>query len=292
MPAASLAIAAIGEGKMNLRHSAFALTLAMLSSCGGHQVPLTGLDHISGWADQIRAAADEAYIYTQMSANSYDDGDLYLLGPHVKTIVNVPNDRCGFAYSLFDRNEPGRHRELVIAFRGTEFTTAPDWICGNVLARQNGRGLALYDRVRAATDPSIRISVTGHSLGGGIATFVSLEREGVDSYVFNSSPRFRHRGPAPANRRLSIVEYGEVLKAARLFGREPTQTYISINCARGFHPVRGHFIHPLANCLTRIAAYASPQARLSLACNHIPPPVGVPPETCPDRGWANEEEPR
>jgi pimeloyl-ACP methyl ester carboxylesterase len=248
----------------------------LLSGCiHWRQDPLTGLDHVSGWSDQVRAAADEAYLYAQMSVNAYDDEDRYDLGPAVRTIENAPNNELGFAYSIFEHRRAGG-LEVVIAFRGTEFRTTEDWIDGNLFARQNPQGLALYDRIRARYDPDVPITVTGHSLGGGIAIQVSLERPNVKAYVFNTSPRFRLRGSSQPNRRLSIVEYGEFLKAARLFGREANQTYVSLNCSRGLNSIAQHSSRRLADCLTRIAAYQQPEARASLARNHIPPPVGLP----------------
>jgi hypothetical protein len=111
--------------------------------------------------------------------------------------------------------------------------------------------------------------VTGHSLGGGIATYVSLCRPDVNSYVFNSSPRFSIcRGArGPAGNRESVVEYGEFLKAARIFGGSPDQLYTSIGCIHG-NAFRQHKMRPLAECLTRIAAIdRDPAAIASLEAN-------------------------
>ena len=119
------------------------------------------------------------------------------------------------------------------------------------------------------------ISVTGHSLSGGIATHVSLRRDGADAYVFNTSPRFSRNGPVPPNRRLSIVEFGEALKVPRIFGPEPRQTYISLNCTPGFNFFKGHKIRRLAECLTRIAAWGDMEARESLRRNRIDFPPGL-----------------
>jgi len=115
---------------MSVLRPVFLVTLIFaLSGClHWRQQPLTGRDHVSGWSDQIRAAADEAYLYAQMSVNAYDDGDRYDLGPDIRTVANVPNDRIGFAYSLFERSRDGRLAEIIIAFRGTEFRTREDWI--------------------------------------------------------------------------------------------------------------------------------------------------------------------
>ena len=265
---------------MLIRLLAAALLLSVSTACTHwRNVPLTGRDHPSGWADQIRAAAVEAYPYAQMSNNAYLDGNQYALGPEYSNPYNQPNDRIGYAYSVFERREAGRLAEVIIAYRGTEGFFSRDMLRGNILAQQNPRGLATYDRIRAATDPAVPVNVTGHSLGGGVATYVSLRRPNVRSYIFNASPRFSARGPIPNNRRLSIVERGEILKLLRLPGREAPQSYISINCTRGFDPVGQHSIRPLADCLTRIAAWQSPHARLRLIDNPtITWPAGLPRE--------------
>lgn len=237
---------------------------------------LTGLDHPSGWADQIRVAAVEAYPYAQMSNNAYGDGDRYDLGAEYANPENGDNDKIGFAYSIFERRSAGQLAEVIVAFRGTELNNSDDMVKGNLFGLQNAEGLKVYDRIRGATARSVPVTVAGHSLGGGIATHVSLQRPDVKTYIFNASPRFWKRGNIPQNRRLSIVEYGEVLKIARLPGREAPQTYISINCRSGFDPLDQHRIRALADCLTRIAGWGDDGARTSLRRNSIAWPEGLP----------------
>ena len=255
-----------------------AAMLSLASACTyGQKAHLTGLDHPSGWADQIRARAAEAYPYAQMSNNAYADGERYHLGPAYYNPQNVPNDDVGFAYSVFERREAGRLADVIIAFRGTEGLVGRDMRKGNFLKLQNPRGLAVYDRIRAATAKSVPVHVTGHSLGGGIATYVSLRRPNLRSYIFNASPRFSAKGQIPDNPRLSIIERGELLMIFRGPAREAPQTYISINCTPGFNPVGQHGIRALANCLTRIAAWEDSGARDSLRRNpSIKWPEGLP----------------
>jgi Serine aminopeptidase, S33 len=262
---------------MGFRHIILAVLLLALPGCTyWRQVPLTNRNHPSGWSDQIRFAAVEAYEYAQMSNNAYASGHRYDLGPQFSNPENQPNDDLGFAYSVFERRVAGRPQEVIIAYRGTELPSARDWVPGNILGLQNARGLAVFERIRNSTPRSIPVTVTGHSLGGGIATHVSLRHPNVRTYIFNSSPRFWKKRDIPDNRRLSIVEYGEALKVGRLLGREAPQTYVSINCRRGFHPFEHHRIRGLGDCLTAIAAWEDPGARASLARNSIPWPTGLP----------------
>lgn len=257
------------------RITAILLALLALSACTHFTKDKLTYDGPSPWADQIRQAAVEAYPYAQMSYNAYAGQNRFDLGPDYSNLRNAPNDDLGFAYSLFHKHSEGQLTEVIIGFRGTEPTSVKDWVPGNIIAAQNARGLAVYEQLRKTTPARIPITVTGHSLGGGIATQVSLRHENVKSYIFNSSPRFWKRGNIPDNRRLSIVERGEGLKVTRLLGREAPQTYISINCIPGFAPIGQHGMRPLAECLTQIAAWDNRSAQNSLDRNRIPWPQGL-----------------
>jgi hypothetical protein len=246
-----------------------------LSSCNYWQkIPLTGSGHVSGWADQIRNTAAESYVYAQLSSNVYNEPPLFVI-PSVTRLELVEDDGIGFGYGLYRQTNGNGPDDLIIAFRGTDFSQRDDWAYGNIVTLHNQRGLAVFRRIRAA-HPGVPITVTGHSLGGGIATFVSLVEPVAQSVVFNSSPRFRAPRNAVVNKRTSIVEYGEVLKATRIFGREADQLYMSIGCTRG-NPVRQHRMRLLAECLTGIAAFDHPPALESLRLNpDVPRPVGLP----------------
>jgi pimeloyl-ACP methyl ester carboxylesterase len=126
----------------------------------------------------------------------------------------------------------------------------------------------LFDEIRESNGADTKIIVTGHSLGGGIALEVSLKRENVDAYVFNTSPRFSADGYNIDNKRVSVVEHGEILKALRAPSREASQTYTSIGCSSG-GPVSQHEQVKLAECLTQIAATQSPHALASLKLNKL-----------------------
>ena len=127
---------------------------------------------------------------------------------------------------------------------------------GNILKYQNIRAVDKFDLV-SAIYPGAPIVVTGHSLGGALATHVSLNRTNARAYVFNSSPRFFKTDkcdvPDCGNERDSIVEYGEINKIFRIFGSEPTQTYTSIGCIDGANPLTNHSMRDLAICLASIA---------------------------------------
>jgi len=256
-----------------------AILAASLVACTHIQrVGLTDDGHPSRWHREVRDTARLTWDYAQMATYAYADDDRFLLGPDLVLRHDREDVGRGFAYSVFERRSGGRLVEIIIAYRGTQFEFPEIWAdiwYGTILAHQNRRGLEVYDLWRAHVDRAIPISVTGHSLGGGIAAHVSLCRPNVDTYVFNSSPRFRRCGRYVFNRRYSVVEHGEPLKAARLFGGEATQTYTSIGCTNRAGPRPQHSMRRLAECLTRIAAWDSPAAEASLLQNGLDLPEGL-----------------
>lgn len=253
-----------------------ALTLilftAILASCAGtSKVRLTGLNHPSEWADQIRTTANRSFEYAQLSYISYHGPPDFQIDPSFEEIERQENDGIDFAYAVFSRDDGSDLDEIVISFRGTD--SGRDVWSGTLTNAQGDAGLALFDRIRDQF-PDNRIVVTGHSQGGGIATHVTLNREEVTGYFFNTSPRFRRLGGDIKNDRYSIVEHGDPLKLLRIFGREPTQLYTSIGCTRG-GPFSQHSAKNLAICLTRIASWERQTARDSLRRNDLRFPEGL-----------------
>lgn len=240
----------------------------LLSSCtimDYTKEELTGCDHHSKWCDQIRDTAAETYLYAQMSANTYNDAYQFKLPINYELVTKKDNDDIGFAYSIYENTH---NDQTIIVFRGTEGANFKDWWYGNLWGSQNDRGLELFDTIREEIGSDETIILTGHSLGGGIALEISLKRENVEAYVFNTSPRFSADGYSIENKRVSVVEHGEILKALRAPSREASQTYTSIGCSSG-GPVAQHEQAKLAECLTQIAATESNEARRSLAQNNI-----------------------
>jgi len=241
------------------------LTLFLLSCTTIKKEKLVGCEHFSGWCDQIRETADDAFIYAQMASNTYKDNYKFRLPANYELILEKDNDDIGFAYSLYENKSENL---IVISFRGTEGLNFKDWWYGNIWADQNDEGLKLFDELKESYSDKTKFIVTGHSLGGGIAMEVSLKRENAPVYAFNTSPRFRADGYNIKNKRVSIIENGEVLRIPRAPAKEATQTYTSIGCNSG-NGISQHEQVKLATCLTQIAATQSTLAKQSLLDNNI-----------------------
>ncbi|WP_156172344.1 alpha/beta hydrolase family protein [Aurantiacibacter marinus] len=240
---------------------------------------MPGTNPVAGWYEETRDVAERSWLYAQLSSNAYDDpAEEFILPGDVVLRVMQPNDGRGYAYAIYDRFEGQRLVETIIAYRGTE-ASFNDWFLGNILGAQNGSGIATATAVAAQLDrpeyENVKLSVTGHSLGGGIAHHVSLypvddnDSSVRRSVVFNNSPRFS--GFPRDGDRLAVVERGEWLTALRYFGSEPSQIYQSVDCQPGLSPFDGHSIRNLAECLTWIAAFQeeADDARLSMAQNPL-----------------------
>lgn len=136
----------------------------------------------------------------------------------------------------------------------------------------------------------VEITLTGHSLGGGIAHYTSLHDIGqrpvlcdpdkedcvprtaengplnaTRSIVFNNSPRFGW-GSNDVER-ISVSEWGDPLALLRFPARKISQRRLQINCTPGAGPLNNHSMRNLADCLTWVAAYDDKPALESLSDN-------------------------
>ncbi|WP_316923380.1 Mbeg1-like protein [Pseudomonas sp. zfem002] len=232
--------------------SVLLVILASLVGCtNSSQVKQAGRDHSSGWSDQIRSLASHSVGPAQLAYNVYKDADQFDVSGRYRWVRDFEEKRMGFFASLYKEND---QENYILAFRGTD--SLADFKSGNnpIFQRQNGYALAVFDQVRDLYSPR-EITVVGHSLGGGIAIHVSLNRANVKAYSFNGSPVFHSDGPPFKNERYSIVEYGDPLKLGRILGREATQLYTSVGCTNKKNPFSQHAMKLLANCLITMASY-------------------------------------
>lgn len=123
-------------------------------------------------------------------------------------------EASGLAYDIYEQQGGN---EVVIAYRGTD--SLRDFATANLAVApfntQYRHAEAQFLAYQAA-HPDKHITLTGHSLGGGIALSLSV-RHGVDAVTFDTSPRVfdgLHDRPAPALR-VMVYQEGEVLALVR-----------------------------------------------------------------------------
>jgi hypothetical protein len=241
--------------------------------------------------------AEDAYLYAQMADNSYPRETLWVLPDSIRRVASVDDGSwTGFAASVFELGRTGSPSQVVIAFRGTEggFLFGRDWRYGNWTTRQHMQAEAYYAAVRGMYPATIPITVTGHSLGGGLALQVSITQDSVPAYVFNTSYRVARHRPETESYRLSIAETGEALRGVRYVLANITLLHLpGYDCTEG-GAGKNHGMTALARCLTRIAAARVPGAVESLERNRVTCPhhLAEAPWLSPPAGpWA-EGEPR
>jgi hypothetical protein len=177
-------------------------------------------------------------------------------------VAVAPRDDKGLSHAVCVHALPGREvDEAVLAFRGTD--DPRDWLHNFRLTDEQAvEGERVFREFagKYRRDGVERISVTGHSLGGGLALRMSFLPEGVPATVFHWAPSSPPRdGRGTGASRLCVWENNEILEFVRaVTEKRPALTW------EGTRPIRANFSHdrtdrqhkmePLARSLVLAAA--------------------------------------
>lgn len=134
--------------------------------------------------------AGSSYVSTRQEINQFPVPDCWIETKH-----DNPPDGSGFEAISFVRSGTtlGTSTEIVISFAGTD----PGDLTGDIaadLALAAGRlsdqlvhAAAYYLQVKASAPANATISITGHSLGGGLASLVAAFF-GESAFTFDQAP--------------------------------------------------------------------------------------------------------
>lgn len=226
-----------------------------------------------GWCSFVREGAVEAYPYAIASLQAYvGDSDLYEGDiPRLEPLGALPIDerakRKGFGYVLFNQYARGSSGQedrqpiaRILAFRGTDFDGFTDIFYGSLRNDQIDLAVEAFAAESARFEDGVPWVVAGHSLGGALATEVSVANPEVRAFMFNTSPFYG--GDAMSNdvQRTVFNERGELLRRFAKFKISPAAEVFTINCGPGNNTFTKHRIRLLADCLTWIAAYSDEDA--------------------------------
>ena len=239
-----------------------------------------------GWCGFVRDAAVDAFPYAVASTNAYTgDDDLFAKPGRVlqrlEHLPIAPEDAGkGFSYEIFNQYESGSGGNAdrkpvarVLAFRGTDLKGLSDLFYGTLRNDQIELALRYFAAEKARLGTDVPWVVTGHSLGGALATEVSVAHPDVRAYMFNTSPFYRSEARENALQRTVFNERGEVLRRFARYSEPPAANVFTINCEPRRNALFKHKVRPLADCITWIAAYASRDAHEVVKANRITKPL-------------------
>lgn len=130
-------------------------------------------------------------LLAMLALDAYEDvPSMYGNGASAPSLTGLGNQTTNPFTGFFARlYQVGN--EIIIAIRGSNDTV--DWLTSTIPANLGARpaqladALALYDAVKAQASPGTTITLTGHSLGGGLASAVAVLRN-TTAEVFDAVP--------------------------------------------------------------------------------------------------------
>ncbi|MDB4265123.1 hypothetical protein N9891_00080 [bacterium] len=191
----------------------------------------------------------------------------------------------GFAGRAWLRTKSNGKQELVVAYRGTQFSEANDWLLGNLVPVSGALRRNQYDAALEYALSSIQVCgketnvvFTGHSLGGGLAEYAHKFVKNSRAVTFDTSPNqgriyslFKSRQSKKTAVR--IYEKGELLSFLRFIMSpdlclEDSPEGSGVRAAwmdfYNSNPLAAHDMHDLCTSIVKVSASTGNREALSV----------------------------
>lgn len=204
-------------------------------------------------------------LSSNVYAKNEDKDDFKLPDPWVWDLADWQDGKTiksesGLAYRIYEKRENG-HTSIAIVFRGTHFLSWGDLMTNTSLYHKLGlKDQYWYAREEikeifekyypgAFCSPDYTVIATGHSLGGGLASSMSLSFPCVVTIAFNSSPVKRINAmekPYNLAPYLYLHEGGDPLELSNKFKGFGNLAYATVETTKQVNCISAHGIVNLA----------------------------------------------
>jgi pimeloyl-ACP methyl ester carboxylesterase len=239
--------------------------------------------------DNSKKFAEASFIYSITAFDAYEyhfksKEHIPFPSPEIWTEAQPPkfDENTGFYAKSWIRLKANGEKELIVAYRGTEFSEWADWSRGNLFFTSFGFIDNQYEQsivyakecVDYLTNTGTEVTdiiLVGHSLGGGLAQYAQRFVDGSRAVVFDPSPNkgrlysfFYINSTNPSNS-LRVYEDGEILQYLRwpldpdyVYDKSPNGSGIKTRWidTYAWKPFAQHDMQDLSTSLIKIAAAA------------------------------------
>jgi hypothetical protein len=247
--------------------------------------------------DTSKKFAEASFIYSIAAFDAYEypfksKEHIPFPNSEVWTQAQPPkfDENTGFYAKSWVRLKVTGEKELIVAYRGTEFSEWADWSRGNLFLTSLGfidnqykqsfeYAKKCVDSLNSAGTEVVDIILVGHSLGGGLAQYAQRFIDGSRAVVFDPSPNkgrlysFFYLNSTNPNNSLRIYEDGEILQYLR-WPLDPDYVYDDHPYGAGkktrwidtyaWKPLAQHDMQDLSTSLIKIAAAANNKKALDI----------------------------